>query len=159
MSEDGGMVYLVCSVYWEYNDEGGYYRGVDQPEVAFRDRGRAEAHWGQLEGQARKAQGHPNPARYPLDYDGCWDEDYLGASTSRNEETLVRLLGERGLPLPPARSAETGLRHDWLSWEWWQEVQGGLPEDELPWLWGLFDRVRFYELVEVPLASLGGPGA
>jgi hypothetical protein len=158
MPEDpSATVYLVCEVYWEYNDEGGYGWRGEEPQVAFRDRARAEAHRLELEWQRRKDSGHPNPARFPLDCDSCHDEGYLRASTSLDEEALVRRLAERGLPLPEPGDGQPGLRYDWLHGDWWERVQRQLPQAEWPWLWDLFDRVRFYEVAEVPLASLGGP--
>jgi hypothetical protein len=156
-AEPGGAAYLVCVNYWQYNDEGGYNLMGDEPQTAFRDRARAEAHRLELEWQARKELGHPNPVRYPLDHDWCSDEDYLRISTTLDEETLVRRLAERGLPVPGPRDGQPGRHYDWLYGTWWEDVLRRLPEAEWPWLWELFDRVQFYEVVEVPLGSLGGP--
>jgi hypothetical protein len=148
------VVYLVCAVDWEWNDEGGYSCRGDEPLLAFRDRRRAEAHRVELEWKEREAFGHPNPARFPLDCDGCSEAIYLSYSTSLDEPSLVRRLAERGLPLPEESGRDEGHRHDWLSQDWWQQVLARLPRDDWPWLWGLFDHVCFFELVEVPGDSL-----
>jgi len=150
-----GTAYLVCQVDWEYNDEGGYGPRGEEARLAFRDRDRAEAHRLELERQSRKAWHDPNPARFTLDYDSCGDETYLSCSTSLDEETLAGRLAERGVPLPPPNSPGHRPRYNWLSGDWWEEAQRQVPQADWPWLWDLFDRVRFYEVVEVPLDSLG----
>ena len=144
------VVYLVCAVNWEWNDEGGYDCRSDEPLLAFRDRARAEAHRLELEWKQREALAYPNPARFPLGYDGYLDADYLSCSTSLDEPSLVRRLTERGVPLPEESGRQEGPRYNWLNCQWWERAQAHLPRDDWPWLWGLFDRVRLFELVEVP---------
>jgi hypothetical protein len=128
-------VYVVQEIHWEYNDE--YYDpGLPEPVRAFRDRDRAESYRREQEVKARRASHCSNPFHY------TWSYELPEISSLTEEEVLARVRQADWL-------VPDGPPYDWSSW--YDLMQANLPESELCRLYDLFDRVRFYEIVEMDL--------
>jgi hypothetical protein len=133
-------VYVVQQIDWEYNDE--YYDpGLPEPVRAFRDRGRAEAYRQEQEVKARRAAHCDNPFTY------TWSYELPDISSLTEEEVLARVR-QANWPVPD------GPPYAWS--DWYDTMQALLPESELCRLYDLFDRVRFYEIVEMDLEESAG---
>jgi hypothetical protein len=128
-------VYVVQQINWEYNDE--YHDpGLPEPVRAFRDRGRAEAYRQEQEVKARRANHCTNPFHYTWTYE-------LPEISSLTEEEVLARVRQADWPLPD------GPPYAWGAW--YDTMQALLPESELYRLNDLFDRVRFYVVVEMDL--------
>jgi hypothetical protein len=135
-------VYVVQEMNWEYNDEYHSPVGEGQPVMAFRDRNRAEAYRHELE-QAPRVQ---DCLSYLFIYAGAYQfEDPLARLTSLSEAALLERIGAATLPVPKEPSC---------TWQQWYELNwGGLEPAERHRLYDLFDRARFYQIVEMDLES------
>jgi hypothetical protein len=134
-------VYVVQQINWEYNDE--YYSpGLPEPVRAFRDRGRAEAYRQEQEVKARRSALCDNPFTY------TWSYELPDISSLTEEEVLARVR-QANWPVPD------GPPYAWS--DWYDTMQAMLPESERCRLYDLFDRVRFYEIVEMDLEEPAGP--
>jgi hypothetical protein len=130
-------VYLVAAVHWQY--DGGLNKvnvraegDPCRPLRAFRDRPAAEAFAAKREDAKRKAE---SPLRFLMTL-----EERFSDVSSKSHEEMLAWLRENGFPLPGA---------DALS-DWWEEVSAGLTPDRRKLLWDQFDKIRFYEVLEVP---------
>jgi hypothetical protein len=128
-------VYVVQEIHWEYNDE--YYDpGLPEPVRAFRDRDRAESYRREQEVKARRAAHCHNPFHFTWAYE-------LSEITSLTGEEVLARVREAAWPVPD------GPPYAWSVW--YDTMQALLPESDLCRLYDLFDRVRFYEIVEMDL--------
>ena len=136
-SEATRKVYIVQRLDWEYND---YYFDLknDEPVKAFTYRDYAEFYRDELEKEANWRYWNP-----------CDFMKGLERATSLSEDELLSRLRELGVPEPPM--SEDGLVRDWLDYEWWEDAIERMRQWDPALLWKLFDKVRFYEVVEVEL--------
>src|SRR5262245_27032601 len=135
------VVYLVAAVHWQY--DGGINKANVRaegdpchPVRAFRDRAAAEAFAARKEAAKRKAE-------YPFRYLMSHEERFSDVSTRPHEEVLG-WLAEHGFPLPGSKPGHYPLS------AWWEDVSSGLTPARRKLLWDQFDKVRFYEVREVP---------
>lgn len=142
-------VYIVQQIQWEYTDEW-FIHGYDEPLKAFLHRDNAEEHRRALEAEARREIMALDPD------DGYWSRN-LGATfgsfdalTSLEPRALQERLREMGLPPMPSNE----LDHPAL-WDadWWNVAWAAVEEDagRAEAFWGLFDRLRFFEVIEAEL--------
>src|SRR5436305_1305447 len=135
-------VYVVQEMNWDYNDEYHCPAGEGQPVKAFRDRARAEAYRHELE-RMPNVQGCLSCL---FSYAGAWDfEDPLLRVTSLSEADLLERLRAADLPAPE------GPPFGWQAW--YEATWSRLAPDERHRLYDLFDRARFYQIVEMDLES------
>jgi hypothetical protein len=123
--------YLVARIEFEVH-EYGYHVPEDDPVVPvelFAQRAAAEDAARRLERAARRTL---TPFRIG---------DELGLLTRRDEGELLAALRSVGLPPLPDYSA---------AWPgWWEEHVAPLSDDAQNLAWDLFERVKFYRVVEV----------
>jgi hypothetical protein len=134
----GRKVYVVQRLSWQDNDNW-HDVGDDEPVRAFTDPELAEVYRRELEEPARQWRG--NPCRLA---GGLWH------CTSLSEAELLARLGELGVEPPPADAGGGPPPYDFGDHEWWDNLWESRPS---VWhqVWDLFDRARFYEVVEVDL--------
>jgi hypothetical protein len=133
-------VYVVQQLHWEYNDNW-YDIRTDEPIKAFRDRDSAELHRLELEEKVRDG-GYPSN---PCEYAGG-----LAQASSLTEEQVVARLQEWGVP-PPPRTTDGRAQADFYDDAWWLGLRERLSRRQFFDVWDLFDKVRFYEVVEINL--------
>ena len=140
-------VFVVQWVHWEFDDYL-YWPRDDGPVKAFRDRELAEVYrLEREEAEWRRCAENPayrNPCRYRFP---------LSERTSLSEAELVARLTALGVP-PPPRTAEGSETYVWDDGEWWDQVFEALPPERHGEVWKLFDKIHFYEVVEVPLEAV-----
>ena len=160
---DETKLYLIADINWEYNDNW-YDPNDSQPVKVFKDRDYAILYMQEMERERRESIGHP------LNFAGP-----LSGSTSLSEADLIERIKELYLPLPKYDDNEK--YYDF--WDWWDVVQEHLdpnnidtyartqlickaPYEKQEWLvkitmedvWALFDKLRFYRLIEIPYRDL-----
>jgi len=137
------VVYIVQEFQWEYNDEWFDLEG-DTPIRAFVDRDMAEAYQQRREAEARAsfAQSGPRRANFPSFFGG------FPRMSTLSEAAFQGRLQALGLPLPPEMPDGDDIAMD-LSDDWWEAVWAAVTPDLEEAFWGLFDRLRFYEIVAV----------
>jgi hypothetical protein len=139
-SPNAKTVYVVQEMNWEYNDE--YHFPAGEPVKAFRDRDRAEAYRRELE-QAPRVQ---DCLSFLLNYAGAYQfDDPLPRMTSLSQAELLERIDGADLPAPQ------GPPYSWA--DWYEITWGGLEPKERHRLYDIFDRVRFYQIVEMDLES------
>jgi hypothetical protein len=154
--------YVVQRLDWQYNDNWWDINELE-PVKAFTDRERAERFRLELELEKRG-----DCTFSPAFYAGG-----LRRASSRSEAELRRELEAMCLPLPPL---DQDHELDWSDGDWWRAVLALVADPSAPayyarltgkklspamyeralavspdQLWALFDRLRFYELVEIEL--------
>ena len=136
-AEPTTKAYIVQRIGWNYNDEY-FYRGEgeedDVPVKAFRDRARAEAHLRQLHDEEAADWVGLNPFEFGR---------RLADVTSLSGAELAARVQALGFP-PPQVNDEIGEGYVWF--EWWNEAMGDA-------VWQLLDRIRFFEIIEIDVAS------
>jgi hypothetical protein len=147
--------YVVQRVQWEYNDE--WYDRVEGGDGAVRtylDRARAEAECRRMDFDHLRKEGIS-----PIHYAG-WGHD---AWTSLPLPELVRRLRAAGFNPTPEQVRDalrmsgmkpSGRRDDpeeYATWLYNTVRFEALPEAQQSAVWEAFDRVRFFEVVEVPV--------
>jgi hypothetical protein len=143
----GNTVYLVQRLHWQFNDST-YDFKRHEPVRAFRTRERAEAHRRELESEARREAEEFDSSRGPGKFEMPFDPP-----SSLSEEELVARLAEMGLGPPEERYPGAPTIYDWSDRDWWEGCLAHLPDEQHDRLWDLFDRQRFYEVVELELPS------
>lgn len=157
----GEKIYLIADINWEYNDV--WYDPVDsEPVKAFRDKNYAEMYMYELEQEARK--------QTPVSFFA----KRLELVTSLTEEQFLNRLKELYLPEPQRYAGKF-----YNLQEWWRDVVveqltpskaevraswvSSAPDDQqnrlmqvtMQDVWELFDKIRFYRLVEVTIGEHG----
>jgi hypothetical protein len=135
--------YIVQQVSWNYNDEW-YYRedgdgtenspNFHRPVKVFRSRENAEAFAHEKDVAARKGWGG-NPFSF------CESLDQM---TTLSTEEFWERVQALGVPRP---SAQPGGY--WFGYDWWERAK--LKPEVANAIWDLFDRVRFFEVIEIEL--------
>jgi hypothetical protein len=131
-------VFLVRRLGWEYGDDF-YYRteSDDAPVMSFLDPAKAEAHRRELEWAYVRDQ-KINPFGY---IDASLEE-----RSSLPPAQLYRGLRKAGMTL------ETGREDDRISL--WQQYDA-LPDEGKRRVWGVIDRLRFFEVVQMKVELEG----
>jgi hypothetical protein len=147
--------YVVQRVHWEYNDE--YYDRLDGGAGAVRtylDRAQAEAECRRMDFDYFRQQGFS-----PIHYAGYGH----GAWTTLPLRELVRRLRLAGLSPTPEQIRDalrmSAMRpsgrpddpEEYATWLYNTVEFASLPEAQQRAVWEAFDRVRFFEVVEVPI--------
>ncbi len=134
-------VFVIQEIGWAYNDE--YYDcwGEMGPVKAFTSRERAEAFWFEHERAAWQEVGNP------FVYTGSFEN-----ATSLSEEQFAAGLEALGIFVEPVDG--------WASLDvgQWFGPSSPLSLEQQLGVWRLFDKVRFYEILEIDLAAAPGAG-
>lgn len=125
-----GKAYVVQRLDWQYNDSW-HDLGNDEPVKAFRDRERAEAYRRELEMQSRTQQ---------IVNAGLFGGGVLERISSLSAAEMRQRLAELGLT-PPQND-------DYRDHRWWATLTGRFAYLAQP-VRDLFDRVRWYDVVEI----------
>lgn len=130
--------YVVQQLCWQYNDNWNDL-GNDEPIKAFLDPELAELHRLELEEPIREIRRNP-----------CGFAGGLNLSSSLTEEQLLTRLTEWGIELPPFLTNwnDETFRH-FEDDAWWNRLWDRLPRRLFHQVWDLFDKVRFYEVVQI----------
>jgi hypothetical protein len=144
-----GKAWIVQQIQWKYTDEWFVPEG-DQPVKAFLSRERAEEERVRLDAEARR---EVLAGEWGID-----DTSNLGMTfgllpemTSLPVDELERRLAALGLPPFPQDAYGNGSYPDHYNEKWWQDAWATVGEARADELWGLFDKLRFAEIVEVDL--------
>jgi hypothetical protein len=132
--------FVVQRLCWQYNDNW-HDVGNDEPVKAFIDPDAAELYRLELEGSER-ARHTANPYRFAGN---------LAQSSSLTETELVARLTELGIRPPPITTQTTPPSLDFWDDAWWQNLERMASPFQIESVWQLFDRVRFFEVVEIEL--------
>lgn len=132
--------YVVQRLTWQYNDNWHDLEN-DEPIKAFRDPELAELHRQELEEPERENWRNPLRAAGPMEN-----------ATSLSEEQLTARLVELGIEPPPLETVDGSTYRDYFgNDEWWNRLWYTWRRQFVHQVWDLFDRVRFYEVVEIDL--------
>jgi hypothetical protein len=143
----GTVLFLVVRVGWREWYTGGYewFRGNEgacrssgRPVAAYADRARAEAHCAELEAEART---HLSPFNF---LEPHWMEDFSTLSREEFEQQILAVVPGTSLPSKPERR-----ERDWA--KWWDDLVDRLSDEQREAVWGLFDQLHFYAVVETAL--------
>lgn len=127
--------YVVVKMYWQYNDNW-HDLGDDEPIKAFADRDAAEVLRLQLEEPERERW------RTPF-FTNCAVENLTSLSLNQLLQAMGDLVAEEGVPPPTELVDDT----------WWSGFLKRTSPRIFHKVWDLFDRVRFYQTVEVEVAD------
>jgi len=131
-----GRAYVVQRLDWQQQRYGyGNELSNDEPVKAFRSRARAEAHRCELE-EGMEWTRTVNPC--------AWAGGVQQASSLKAVE-IVRRLQAMGAPTPP--------EHDFSSNEWWNSLRHWLSPSQQRIVRELFDKVHWFEVVEVEVEA------
>jgi hypothetical protein len=145
-------VFVVQELNWRFPARGDPYIQDEgrpgKPIKVFVDRDRAWAFCRDLNRQKRAGQ---NPFWYqPEPTDGS----YLDQYASKGDDALLAFVRSEGLT-PPIRDPDPSKGYHGLYGEpwviWWDKHREGWDDRLVERLWEALDRVRFYEVVELPL--------
>lgn len=144
-----GKAWIIQQVNWRFTDEW-FAPDGSEPLRAFMSRARAEAELQRMEQEAR--------ASILENEDECGFSTNLGITfgeledmTSLSATELDRQVIELGLTPFPKYGPEGDIYTDYYNEAWWESAWRTLGKSRAASLWELFDRIRFYELVEVEL--------
>jgi hypothetical protein len=133
LSPPGRRAYVVQALTWQYNDNW-YDVANDEPLKAFVDRQAVETYRTSLEHTARAQRGSPRRMVASLEQ-----------ATSQSPDSLRFGLESLGVA-PPTDLLDLVYGDD----DWWYNLRERSMER---WhaAWDLFDRLRFFELIEIDL--------
>jgi hypothetical protein len=144
-------LYIVQKANWAYNDEWAYAEG-STPLKAFLSREAAEAHRQECEAAARFALCHPDRRLYPnRDENANPVAEYGGFTvlTSLTYNELLDRLHEIGvLKLSDAATSPHYYENLLFSDSWWGKLFHTTSPEMQEKLWEIFDKLRFFEIVE-----------
>ena len=130
-------VYIIQKIDWEFDDD---WHNIeeDTPIKAFARRDDALAFCREQESIARTSFITGNLGRY---FGG-----YYRMSTQPYAAFLANLRAN-DISIPDTAGNETN--DSWFfDFAWWDDLWQRLPLEKHDWLWSLFDRVQFYEVIE-----------
>lgn len=156
-------IYVVQETQWGYTDEWHYADG-NNPVKAFLSREMAEQHCRERENAARiglMTSGNYSWGHNLIVTFGAWDK--ITSLTLPEFKTQIQAFRLPELPLyPDLPMYEDGSYEDTHSsmeydsvytdfWGhgWWEKAWATLSEEQVDAFWSLFDRLHFYEVVEV----------
>jgi hypothetical protein len=157
-------LYVVQKVYWHYGDRSIPFvesdpAGAGFPQAVYTDRAAADADCRALDQKARADIG--NPFQYGRGVGRSYPSlaDYTSTPTGEfldwlQAQGIAPPVGQREAwdahqKAPEARRRFSQESHGaW--WSWWEDNSGRWPPEQRERVWDKLDRVRFYEVVEVP---------
>ncbi len=153
-------VYVVQQIRWEYSDEW-FYRNGDEPIKAFTRRAIAEAHRREQEQTVREELMNISPVDEERDWPNYWSSNILytfgslESISSLTEETFRAKVQEIGLPDFPFEQFYVNAGPIFNLWnnDWWINAWEALKPDRTDLLWNLFDRLFFFEVVEMEVEA------
>jgi len=144
------IVYLIQRINWGYDDEW-FYPDGETPYHAFADRERAEAALKDLERQAQTELLTPQGSAEGLNGNLYLTFGGREVVTSLSWKQLNDRLHTMGLASYPFREdMDFGGFSIYRDNDWWRSLwQKAESIGQLDVVWELFDRIRFFEIVEV----------
>lgn len=145
-----GKAWIIQLIFWKYTDEWFVPEGT-QPQRAFTSRTRAEAELQRQEQEARAAI-VTGADEFGLTANIGRTFGALENITSLSLEELEQRMIVLGLsPFPRRRFANGGSYIDSGDDAWWENAWRQFGKNRTESFWALFDRIHFYEIVEVDL--------
>jgi hypothetical protein len=157
--------YVVQKVYWHYADRSIPYvesepGGAGFPQAVYADRAAADAACRDLDLKGREDAGNPFLHGRGVGRSYPSLADYTSTPTGE----FLDWLQAEGIPPPvgqreawelyekaPAGRRRFSPESHGAWWSWWEDNSGRWPPDRRARVWDKLDRVRFYEVVEVPV--------
>jgi hypothetical protein len=147
-------VYVIQQTNWRYTDEF-FVPDSDSPVKAFTSLAAAESYRQELEAEARREIEAISPLEkswWTSNLAATFSIGNLERITSLNEAEIRERLKALGLPFFPDATGYDKKRHvKYWDEAWWERAWQRLGSEGADGLWNMFDKLRFFEVVEVEL--------